>query len=71
MLLAGGIKGGQVVGESDEKAIGPKNDAISPDDAAVTFYKALGIDHTKEYHTNTGHPMMIVRDGEVVPGMLG
>ena len=64
MLMAGGgIQGGQVVGESDEKATLPKNEAISPDDAAASFYRALGIDHTKEYHTDTGRPITIVRDG--------
>lgn len=67
MLMAGGgVRGGQVIGESDDKATMPLNDAISPDDVAASFYHALGIDHTKEYHTNTGRPIMIVRDGQVV-----
>ncbi|WP_254507451.1 DUF1501 domain-containing protein [Anatilimnocola floriformis] len=67
MLLAGGgVKGGQVIGESDEKAAMPKNEAITPDDVAATFYHTLGIDHTREYHTNTGRPIMIVRDGHVI-----
>lgn len=67
MLMAGGgIRGGQVLGESDEKATMPANDGFSPDDVAATFYHALGIDHTKEYHTNTGRPITIVRDGQVI-----
>lgn len=67
MLMAGGgIRGGQVVGVSDEKATMPLNEAITPDDAAASFYHAMGIDHTKEYHTNTGRPVMVVRDGHVV-----
>ena len=67
MLLAGGgVKGGQVIGESDEKASMPKNEAITPDDVAATFYHTLGIDHTHEYHTNTGRPIMIVRDGHII-----
>ncbi len=71
MLMAGGgVQGGQVVGKSDDKATLPANDVITPDDAAATFYKCLGIDHTQEYHTNTGRPVMIVRDGHVIPQLL-
>ena len=71
MLMAGGgIRGGQVVGKSDEKATLPANEAISPDDAAATFYQCLGIDHQQEYHTNTGRPVMIVRNGQVVSQLL-
>ena len=67
MLMAGGrVRGGQVVGESDEKAMGPKHDGFSPDDVAASFYHNLGIDHTKEYQTNTGRPIIIVRDGSVI-----
>ncbi|MCA9223782.1 MAG: DUF1501 domain-containing protein [Planctomycetales bacterium] len=71
MLMAGGgVRGGQAVGESDDKATLPRHEAISPDDVAASFYHALGIDHTKEYHTSTGRPIMIVRDGRVLPQLF-
>lgn len=71
MLMAGGgVRGGQVVGASDATASGPLHEAIKPDDAAATFYKTLGIDHTKEYHTNIGRPITIVRDGHVISPLL-
>ncbi len=71
MLMAGGgISGGRVIGASDEKAMGPLNEAITPDDVAASFYHALGIDHQKEYHTSTGRPVMIVRDGHVLPELF-
>lgn len=67
MLMAGGgVSGGRVLGESNETATEPLNDGFSPDDVAASFYHNLGIDHTKEYHTNTGRPVMIVREGEVI-----
>ena len=68
MLLAGGgIKGGRVLGESDDKATLPKDEkGFSPDDVAASVYHTLGIDHTKEYHTSTGRPIMVVRDGTVI-----
>lgn len=62
----GGISGGRVLGESDENATAPLNEGFSPDDVAASFYHNLGIDHTKEYHTNTGRPVMIVREGNVI-----
>ena len=71
MLMAGGgIKGGQVLGESDEKGTLPKHEGFSPDDVAASFYHALGISHEKEYHTSTGRPVMIVREGSVIPGLF-
>lgn len=71
VLFGGGpFGGGKVVGASDEKGQGPKDSAISPDDIAASFYHAMGIDHTKEYHTPTGRPVMIVRYGRVVPELF-
>ncbi len=71
MLMAGGgIEGGRVLGKSDDKATLPAAEGFSPDDVAASFYHGLGIDHTKEYHTDTGRPVMIVRNGTVIPGLF-
>ena len=70
LLAGGGMEGGQVIGASDEKGEGPRDRVISPDDVAATFYHALGIDHTKEYHTPTGRPVMIVRLGKPIPELV-
>ncbi|HEX3999981.1 MAG TPA: DUF1501 domain-containing protein [Pirellulales bacterium] len=71
LLAGGGMKIGQVIGASDEKAAKPKDRAISPDDVAASFYRSLGIDYTKEYRTPTGRPVMIVRNGTPVPELFG
>jgi len=70
LMGGGGVKGGQVLGESDEKAEAPKHEGFKPDDVAATFFRTLGIDHTKEYQTNTGRPITIVRDGSVIQKLL-
>lgn len=70
VMAGGGIKGGQVIGESDAKGEGPKDKAITPDEVAATFYAALGINPRKEYNTPTGRPVMITRYGEPIPGLL-
>ncbi|MFO0922281.1 MAG: DUF1501 domain-containing protein [Pirellulales bacterium] len=67
MLMAGGkIRGGRVVGESDATAAGPAHEAISPSDVAASFYHNLGIDPKIEYQTETGRPITLVRDGNVI-----
>ncbi len=71
MLMAGGgIKGGQVIGESDDKAGGPRHEGFKPEDVAATFYHTLGIDHRKEYDTSIGRPISIVRDGNIIRDLL-
>jgi hypothetical protein len=71
VLAGGGLKGGQVIGESDAKGEGPKDKAITPDDVAATFYRSLGIDHRKEYKTPSGRPVMIVRYGAPLKELIG
>jgi hypothetical protein len=67
MLMAGGgIRGGQVIGESDDTAAGPRHEGITPDDVAATFYHNLGIDPATEFDTSTGRPITLVRDGKVI-----
>src|SRR5690606_16045470 len=71
MLLAGGgVRGGQVLGESDERATEPASEGFSPDDVAATFYHCLGIDPQKEYYTDTGRPITRVRGGRIIHGVL-
>ena len=70
LLSGGGIKMGQVIGASDEKGEGPKDNAITPDDIAATFYTALGIDPQKEYKTPSGRPVMITRYGTAIKELL-
>ncbi len=66
VLTGGSIRGGQAIGRTDDKAAEPAGDGFSPDDLAATFYHHIGIDHHKEYHTNTGRPVMLVRDGRLI-----
>ncbi len=66
LLAGGGMRGGQVVGASDARGEGPVGEGIKPDDVAASFYHSLGINPTKEYHTSTGRPVMIVREGQVL-----
>ena len=71
LLGGGGMKGGQVIGASDPKGMGPASgDGITPDDVAASFYHALGIDCRKEYKTTTGRPIAIARYGTPIPDLF-
>ena len=52
--------------ESAGKGEEPVDSPCKPDDAAASFFHALGIDHRQEYYTPTNRPVMIVRDGEPI-----
>jgi len=66
MLAGGGIRGGQVIGRTDDRGGEVIEDGCTPADVAASILRALGINHHKEYHTPTGRPIQIVRDGNVV-----
>ena len=58
-LGGGGIKGGQVIGSSDENGAYVTDRATSMGDIFATIYKAFGIDWTIEYDTAIGRPVKI------------
>ena len=66
-LMAGGdIRGGQVIGETDAKAAEPKNESVSPEDLAASFFQNIGIDPKMEFQANVGRPITLVRDGNPI-----
>ncbi len=64
MLFAGGgVKGGRVVGESDEIGGYPKDRPVTPAEAAATIYHALGINLETEFPGPQGRPIPVVDYG--------
>src|SRR5262249_14764713 len=60
MLVAGGgLRGGQVIGASDERGGEVAERLISIGDLYATIYKAMGIDWRKEYPSPIGRPVKI------------
>lgn len=58
-LGGGGIRGGQVIGSSDERGFNPTGKPTSMGDIFATIYKAFGIDWEKEYMSPAGRPVKI------------
>lgn len=59
VLGGGGLRGGQVVGASDERGAYPIDQKIGLGDIFATIYEALGIDWNKEYMHPIGRPLKI------------
>ena len=59
LIGGGGIRGGQIVGASDERGAYPAERIVSIGDLFATVYKALGIDWKKEYVHPIGRPVKI------------
>jgi hypothetical protein len=66
----GGVKTGQVVGSSNERAEVPKDRPIRVEDVAATIYKAVGVDYQKEYMSPQNRPLKVNYDGEPVSELL-
>jgi uncharacterized protein (DUF1501 family) len=65
-LAGGGIQGGRVVGESDDKGAYPKDNAKDPQDVLATLYRHLGVDTHAEYLDHTGRPRPVLPFGKPI-----
>lgn len=63
LMAGGGIRGGQVVGASDEIGAAPKDRPVSPAEIAATVYHGLGIDLHTELPGAQGRPIPLVDRG--------
>src|SRR3954471_16218651 len=71
VLAGGGIRGGQVVGETDAGGVEVTARPVTVSDLFRTIYTTLGIDADHENMARIGRPIKIVDGGEVVRELLG
>lgn len=62
-LAGGGLKMGQVIGESSPKAEVPRSTPIYPRDLMATIFHVLGIDPHTQFVDNAGRPQYLLPDG--------
>ncbi|MEE2706421.1 MAG: DUF1501 domain-containing protein [Planctomycetota bacterium] len=67
-LAGGGVRGGTVVGSSDNHGGHPASDPQKPENLAATIYEALGIPKQAVWYDAQERPMPIYH-GEPVPGL--
>jgi uncharacterized protein (DUF1501 family) len=70
-LAGGGIKGGQVVGKTDELCLNIVEDKVHVHDLQATLLRLLGIEHTRLTYRHMGRDFRLTDlEGEVVKKML-
>ncbi len=63
LMAGGGIKGGQVIGASDDIAAAPKDRPTTPAQIAATIYRALGVPLELELPGAQSRPIPLVERG--------
>jgi len=65
-LSGGGLRMGQVVGESNARAEVPRTTPITPQDLMATVFHVLGIPQGLHYNDPTGRPTPMINGGRVI-----
>ena len=67
VMTGGGVQPGRLIGGTDAGGTAPDDSTnIVPDDIVATILHSLGIDHHKTYYTQTGRPVDLVPQGNVI-----
>ncbi len=69
-LSGGGLKMGQVVGESSPKADVPRSTPIRPLDLMATVFHVLGIDPQTQFTNTAGRPVYMLEDGKPIADLV-
>ncbi len=69
-LAGGGLKMGQVIGESDRNAYRPATNAIGPQDLMATVFDVLGIDRATAFLNQAGRPVHMIENGTPISELI-
>lgn len=69
-LAGGGLRMGQVIGDSSPRAEVPASNPISPQDVMATILQMYGIDHRLQFTSNQGRPTFMIEDGEPIAELI-
>jgi uncharacterized protein (DUF1501 family) len=70
LIAGGGVRPGQVYGESDRYGAYPQKNPVHPYDLIATLYHALGIEPTVQYRDNLNRPRGLVEHGGPIVGLF-
>ena len=71
LMAGGGIKGGQVIGETAKDGMGILNDPVTVPDLFSSICKSLDVNPAKENMSPIGRPLKIVDGGQPVAKLFG
>lgn len=69
-LAGGGLKMGQVIGESAEKVDVPKTTPVTPQDLLATVFQVLGIERRIQFTNQSGRPTYMVEHGKPIEELV-
>lgn len=69
-LTGGGLRMGQVVGESASKVDVPATKPISPQALMATIFHVLGIDPETQFTSTSGRPVYMLEDGKPIEELI-
>ena len=69
-MAGGGLRMGQIVGESNDKGEFPAERPIQPVDVLATMYHVLGVNPHLEFPDRTGRPLPILAKGEPIRELI-
>lgn len=70
LLAGGGFRQGFVYGATDANGNDPVNDACTPDDLGASIFHQLGFSPTHTVLTQSGRPVPLFRNGNVLQGLI-
>jgi uncharacterized protein (DUF1501 family) len=69
-LVGGGLRMGQVVGESASKVDVPKSAPIRPQDLMATVFDVLGLDRNTQFFNEAGRPVYMIEEGRPIEELV-
>jgi uncharacterized protein (DUF1501 family) len=69
-LAGGGLRMGQVVGESNARAEVPRTTPITPQDLMATVFHVLGMPQDLHYNDPTGRPVPMINGGRKIQELV-
>jgi uncharacterized protein (DUF1501 family) len=70
-MAGGGLRMGQVIGESSPKVEVPASNPIGPQDLMATVMHMYGFDPKMQFMNNQGRPTYLVENGKPISQLLG
>ena len=69
-MAGGGLKMGQVIGESSPKVEVPASNPIGPQDLLATVLHMYGFDHKMQFTDNQGRPTYLIENGNPIAELV-
>jgi hypothetical protein len=70
LIAGGGFKKGFAYGSTDQNGFEPDSNACSPADVSATILNQCGIRPDSTLVTNSGRPVQVFRDAEIIKGLV-